>query len=93
MGDRVFNALADETRKGIQDKNFKPTVSALCHWCEYCPTNPYQPEEAKGKIYCPYHSLWTKQQASFAVAETWQGLENHGIVVESYIKNYYSKTV
>ena len=23
MGDRVFNALADETRKGIQDKNLK----------------------------------------------------------------------
>ena len=23
MGDRVFNALADETRKGIQDKSLK----------------------------------------------------------------------
>ena len=77
----------------IRSGEFKPKPSPLCHWCEYCPTNPYQPEEAKGKVYCPYHSLWTKQKASFAVAETWQGLENHNIVVESYIKNYYTKTV
>ena len=77
----------------IRSGEFKPKPSPLCHWCEYCPTNPYQPEEAKGKIYCPYHSLWTKQKSSFAVAETLQGLENHNIVIENYIKNYYTKTV
>ena len=70
----------------IRNQEFEPKPSPLCHWCEYCPTNPYQPEEAVGKVYCPYHSLWTKAKASFAKAAEWQGLENHGIVVENYIK-------
>lgn len=77
----------------IRNGEFEPNPSPLCHWCEYCPTNPYQPEEAKGKVYCPYHSLWTKNKASFAKASEWQGLENHGIVVESYIKKYCNSAV
>ena len=77
----------------IRNQEFEPKPSPLCHWCEYCPTNPYQPEEAVGKVYCPYHSLWTKNKASFAKAAEWQGLENHGIVVENYIKKYSTPAV
>ena len=77
----------------IRNQEFEPKPSPLCHWCEYCPTNPYQPEEAVGKVYCPYHSLWTKAKASFAKAAEWQGLENHGIVVENYIKKYSNPAV
>lgn len=44
----------DALFKGIEEQDFHPTVSALCHWCEFCPTNPNQPQE--GKNLCPYHS-------------------------------------
>jgi hypothetical protein len=38
---------------------------------------------------CPYHSLWTKERKTFAVAETWAGLEKHDIIVENYKKNFH----
>ena len=75
--------------EAIREGKFKPAPSPWCHWCEYCPTNPCQPASAKGKVFCPYYSLWTRNNPTFAVAETWQGLENHGIVLENYIKKHF----
>lgn len=50
----------DKLFKGIHDKNFKPTVSALCHWCEYNPlTNP-DILNTKPQAVCPYFSTWQK---------------------------------
>ena len=83
-GTKKLNDLIEAIHAG----KFDPKPSPLCHWCEYCPTNPNQPKEAKGRVLCPYHSLWTRQKASYAVAETWKGLEEHNIVVESYIQKY-----
>lgn len=77
----------------INNNEFVPKPSPLCHWCEFCPTNPNQPKETKGKCYCPYHSLWTRQNQSFEAAEVWQGLEQHGIVLENYIKKHQLTTV
>lgn len=77
----------------IEKGEFKPKPSPLCHWCDFCPTNPNQPKEVKGKVLCPYHSLWNKATKNRDVAETWQGLENHNIVVENYIKKYCASTV
>ena len=68
--------ILDKLFKGIHDKNFKPTVSALCHWCEYNPlTNP-SILETKPKAVCPYFSTW--QKSGDSVRETllnWQGLD------------------
>lgn len=65
----------DKLFKGIHDENFKPTVSALCHWCEYNPlTNP-DILDTKPEAICPYFSTW--QQSGDNVRETlinWQGL-------------------
>jgi hypothetical protein len=67
----------DKLFKGIHDKNFRPTVSALCHWCEYNPlTNP-SILDTKPEAVCPYFSTW--QKSGDSVRDTllnWQGLES-----------------
>jgi hypothetical protein len=70
-------AVLDKLFKGIHDNNFKPTVSALCHWCEYNPlTNPDILDTKPGAV-CPYFSTW--QKSGDNVRDTlvsWQGLES-----------------
>lgn len=74
---------ANSLLASINNKEFKPKPSPLCHWCEFCPTNPNQVPEAKNL--CPYHSYWTKEVKNFNTASEWQGLENHEAVLEHYI--------
>lgn len=66
--DKLFN--------GIHKNDFKPTITALCHWCEYNPlTNPGI-LETKPEAVCPYFSTW--QQSGDNVKDTlinWQNLE------------------
>lgn len=50
---------------GIDNNDYTPRPSPLCHWCQYCLTNPDQPEEGKGL--CPYASLWTKENRTHQV--------------------------
>lgn len=69
--------------QAIDAQQYEPTPSPLCHWCEYCPTNPNQTEA--GKNLCPYHSLWTREHKNFEKASEWQGLENHEKVLEHYL--------
>lgn len=70
-------ASLDKLFKGIAKKDFKPTISALCHWCEYNPlTNP-SILDTKPNAICPYFSTW--QKSGDTVRDTlikWQGLEN-----------------
>ena len=67
----------DKLFKGIASNDFKPTISALCHWCEYNPlTNPTI-LDTKPNAICPYFSTW--QKSGDAIRDTlikWQGLEN-----------------
>jgi hypothetical protein len=69
--------VLDKLFKGIQDENFKPTVSALCHWCEYNPlTNP-SILETKPEAVCPYFSTWQKSGDNVRdTLMTWQGLDS-----------------
>ena len=52
--------ILDKLFRGIQDKNFKPTVSALCHWCEFNPLNNPEILDTKPGAVCPYFSTWQK---------------------------------
>lgn len=65
---RLKNLLTD-----IDNKAFVPHPSPLCHWCEYCNTNPNQP--SAGKDLCPYYSLWTKESKTKEVLVPWRGPE------------------
>ena len=69
-------AALDKLFSGIQSNNFRPTVSALCHWCEYNPlTNP-SIIETKPEAVCPYFSTWQKSGDSVRdTLLTWQGLD------------------
>jgi hypothetical protein len=72
--------VLDKLFKGIHNEDFKPTVSALCHWCEFNPlTNP-QILNTKPEAVCPYFSTW--QKSGDNVRDTlisWQGLESVGV--------------
>lgn len=69
--------VLDKLFKGIHDENFKPTITALCHWCEYNPlTNPSILEN-KPEAVCPYFSTWQKSGDNVRdTLLTWQGLES-----------------
>ena len=69
--------VLDKLFRGIHDENFKPTVSALCHWCEYNPLNNPSILDTKPEAVCPYFSTW--QKSGDNVRDTllsWQGLDS-----------------
>ncbi len=57
----------------IFNENWTAHPSPLCFYCAFCNNNPNQPTEAKNL--CPYYSLWTPQDRSFAVRLPWHGIE------------------
>ena len=68
--------VLDKLFKGIHDENFKPTVSALCHWCEYNPLNNPSILSTKPNAVCPYFSTWQKSGDNVRdTLVTWQGLD------------------
>ena len=82
-----------ELLDGIKSEEYKPNPSPLCHWCTYCATNPNQPKDPNAHNRCPYHSLWTKEKESYAVANKWEGMAKHKEILESYIKNSQKSAV
>ena len=70
--DRIF--------KQIEENEFKPSPSPLCWWCQFNHGNPDCPEE--GKNLCPYYSLWRPDHKTYDVANIWEGLERHQIIVK-----------
>jgi len=70
-----------ELLNSITEEEFIPNPTPLCHWCQFCPTNPNQPKE--GKNLCPYYCKWTRQHKTMAVLNPWQGIEKDKKLVES----------
>lgn len=69
--------VLDKLFKGIHKNDFKPSVTALCHWCEYNPlTNP-DILETKPDAVCPYFSTWKQSGDSVkATLISWQDLDS-----------------
>ena len=78
---RAF-AKIDKILTAIENKEFAPKTGKLCHWCEFCPTNPNQPEE--GKRLCPYYCIWTHQNPVFEVANMFTKLEDYEEINAQY---------
>ena len=74
---------------GIDAKNYEPNPTPLCHWCNFCPTNPNQPEA--GKNLCPYYSLWTRENKTHAVSHKWRGMESHESIMAHELKKQAQK--
>jgi len=66
----------------IEEEKFEPNPTPLCHWCDFCNTNPNQPEE--GKNLCPYFCKWTRETKGFSVEYEWLGIENHEKILEAF---------
>lgn len=67
----------DKWFAGITKGDFKPTVSALCNWCQYNPlANPDILNTKPGAV-CPYFSTWQKSGDNVRdVLCKWEGPEN-----------------
>ena len=72
----------DKWFAGITKGNFKPSPSPLCYFCQYCPGSPSYAGD--GKVLCPYHSLWTRENSTRETAIQWMGLEFHDMAVKQY---------
>ena len=53
----------------IGKEHMPPKSSPLCHWCDYCKTNPNADEDYKHL--CDYHSLWSRNNKTFEVNKKW----------------------
>ena len=72
--------VLDKLFKGINDNDFKPTVSALCHWCEFNPLSNPDIINTKPEAVCPYFSKWQKSGDNVRdVIVTWQDLASVSI--------------
>lgn len=67
--DKVFGDIEASEKKKI----FVPKPSPLCHWCNFCQTNP---EAIIYRNECEYFSKWTPTQKTFEVNKKWNALEN-----------------
>ena len=65
---------------GIESGEWKPGPSPLCWWCQFNHGNPNIPKAGKGL--CPYYSLWRPDNKTREVANLWEGLERHEIIVK-----------
>jgi len=64
-GETKLLKLWEELEACRQSGIWKPKPSPLCHWCDYCETNPNA--EAALKRECQYYSLWTPANKTFEV--------------------------
>ena len=85
--DEENRAMLVNILKNIDNKVFEPHPQILCHWCEFCATNPNQPEA--GKNLCPYHALWTRENKTLTPAMPWLGIEQHEAVLQKYISGNF----
>ena len=67
--DKVFGDIEVSEKKSV----FVPKPSPLCHWCNFCQTNP---EATIYRNECEYFSKWTPTQNTFEVNKKWNALEN-----------------
>ena len=67
--DKVFSDIEASGKKEI----FVPKPTPLCHWCNFCQTNP---EATIYRNECEYFSKWTPTQKTFEVNKKWNALEN-----------------
>lgn len=75
----------------IDARKFAPNPTPLCHWCEFCPTNPNFTKEAENL--CPFYSLWTKEHKTFSVKTAWNKELSFDQNMQLYEANMQGKEV
>lgn len=77
------DAKLEKLFAGIDAQDWTPHPSPLCHWCNFCGTNPNQPEGAKHL--CPYQCQWTQDNKTFDKLNEWEGMERHEAIMRHYL--------
>lgn len=77
-GEKKLQRLLTEIASCSETDIWKPCPSPLCAWCDYSRTNPNATHELHDK--CPYHSLWTPDSRSYAVARAWDGKKSADVL-------------
>ena len=75
-GLKKIDRLFDDMKAG----KWEPNPTPLCWWCQFNHGNPNTPEQGKGL--CPYYSLWRPDNKTRDVANLWEGLDRHDIIVK-----------
>jgi DNA helicase-2/ATP-dependent DNA helicase PcrA len=70
---KALDKLFGEIKASEEKKVFVPKPTPLCHWCNFCQTNP---EATIYRNECEYFSKWTPTQKTFEVNKKWNALEN-----------------
>jgi len=70
---KALNKVFGDIETSEKKKIFVPKPSPLCHWCNFCQTNP---EATIYRNECEYFSKWTPTQKTFEVNKKWNALEN-----------------
>ena len=68
----------------IDEKEWAPKQSPLCHWCEFCASNDSAGDDTK--FLCPYFMHWTKENKTFEKENEWMGIDNNKAITEAYQK-------
>ena len=71
--------------EAIDNQDFHPEPTPLCWWCPFNHGNPNIPEE--GRHLCPYYSLWRPDHKTFEVANLWEGMDRHSVIVKRLDKS------
>lgn len=64
-GETKLQKLFANIEESRTSKIYTPKPTPLCHWCDYCKTNPNASDKLKQE--CPYHSLWTRANKTYEV--------------------------
>lgn len=64
-GEKKLREWFSKIEQCQEDGNYIPKPTPLCHWCDFCSTNPNASSAYKDM--CPYYSLWTPSHKTYAV--------------------------
>jgi len=67
--EKKLNKLLDSIEECTSSDTWEPSPTPLCYWCPYCAQNPNAKPEFRH--YCPYYSLWTPTNKTFATNKEW----------------------
>lgn len=71
---KALDKLLDQINENDKSSVWEPKPSPLCHWCNFCRTNP---NAVQYRNDCEYFSLWMPNKKSFEVNKKWDPNEVH----------------
>lgn len=74
--DSILNSIEDRKK----ENEYVPNPSPLCHWCQFCKTNPDSVEPYNSL--CPYYSLWTPDAKVYTVNQPYNTSDSTSVVYD-----------